>query len=74
VVAAGMAKTAIGIRWMQLLAFPAVPLFQLRLDPKIGFPETRSGAPGPWGPWLDRPRDPRPVRLEVGAPSRRCPE
>ena len=58
-VAAGMAETAIGIRWMRL-ASPAAPLIQLRLDPKTGFPETRPGVPGPWGSRLDGPPEPRP--------------
>ena len=48
-VAAGVAKTATGIRWMPT-ASPAAPLLQLRLDPKTGSPRARPGALGPWGP------------------------
>ena len=57
VVAADVAETATGIRWMQPSS--AAPILQLRLDPKTGLPKTRPGAPGPWGPRLNEPRDPR---------------
>jgi hypothetical protein len=59
-VAAGVAKTATGIRWMPT-ASPAAPHLQLRLDPQTGSPRARPEALGPWvGPRLDEVREPRP--------------
>ena len=64
-VAAGVAKTVTGIRWMQT-ASPAAPLLQLRLDPKTGSHRARPGALGPWGPWARRRQQagsPRPSKI-----------
>ena len=59
-VAAGVAKTATGIRWMPT-ASPAAPHLQLRLDPQAGSPRARPEALGPWvGPRHDEVREPRP--------------
>ena len=59
-VAAGVAKTATGIRWMPTASL-AAPLLQLRLDPKTGSPRARPDALGPWvGPRHDEVREPRP--------------
>jgi hypothetical protein len=59
-VAAGVAKTATGIRWM-LTASPAAPHLQLRLDPQTRSPRARPEALGPWvGPRHDPVREPRP--------------
>jgi len=59
-VAAGVAKTATGIRWMPT-ASPAAPHLQLRLDPQTRSPRARPEALGPWvGPRHDEVREPRP--------------